>query len=195
MNHIMQTITNFFWQLDKKRFNQVLIGSISLLTISFGLFLYFQFNTIRRLKRTMVTINVERMQTKELLEKNELLDRQKKRAQEIINQDKNFFLKKYFLEIVNKFSLIKNLKDAPVREISLENLRSQGYEEVRIEAEFINLNMKQLVDFLNELEQNNRISIKRLEITKSKTGQTIDVQMTISTLQQKIEASEEIGTE
>ncbi len=55
--------------------------------------------------------------------------------------------------------------------------------------------MKQLVDFLNELEQNNRISIKRLEITKSKTGQTIDVQMTISTLQQKIEASEEIGTE
>ena len=195
MNHIMQTITNFFWQLDNKRFNQVLIGSISLLTMSFGLFLYFQFNTIRRLKRTMVTINTERMQTKELLEKNELLNRQKKRAQEIINQDKNFFLKKYFLEIVNKFSLIKNLKVAPVREISLENLRSQGYEEVRIEAEFVNLNMKQLVDFLNELEQNNRISIKRLEITKSKTGQTIDVQMTISTLQQKIEASEEIGTE
>jgi type II secretory pathway component PulM len=51
--------------------------------------------------------------------------------------------------------------------------------------------MKQLVDLLQELEQNNRIDIKNLDITKSKKQATIDVQIIITTLQQKIETSEE----
>jgi len=195
MNQIIQYIINFFWKLDNKTFNRLLMGAIATVILIFGILIYTQSKAIRRFKREMVSVNNDRMRTKEILEKNELLKKQQKRAEEILAQDKKFKLKEYIEDLVTQSKLMQNLKADPVTINELEHLRSQGYEEVRMEAELINLNMKQLVDLLHELEQNNRIDIKRLEITKSKKQPTIDVQLTISTLQQKAEASEEFETE
>jgi len=194
MNQIMRPIINFFRQLDNRTFNRMLMVIISGIILIFGTLLYTQLKAVRRYKREMVSINNERMHIKEILEKNELLKKQQKRAKEILAQNKNFFLTEYIENLAKQLKL--NLKAYPITVIDLENLRSQGYEEVRMEAELINLNMKQVVDLLHELEQNNIIDIKRVEITKSKKQPTtIDLALTISTLQQKAEVAEEFETE
>ena len=49
------------------------------------------------------------------------------------------------------------------------------------------MNMKELTELLQAIEQNPRISTKRLEIIKAKKdSKTIDVQITITTLLPKV---------
>ena len=198
MNKFISPITNFFFNLDKKYFNHILIGSISGIIILFGLFLYLQFHEVRRLKREMIKVNNERMQTKEILEQNEILKKQQKEVEELIAQDKQFkYIKQEFLKIIDTLNLKNNLKTDPTPVTKeLEHLRSQGYEEVQLDIELTKLNMRQLTELLIELEKNKRINIKRLEIAKSKNEPTVEVQpLVISTIQKKAEATEEAETE
>ncbi|HBR70533.1 TPA: hypothetical protein DIC20_03550 [Candidatus Dependentiae bacterium] len=198
MNKFISPITNFFFNLDKKNFNHILIGSISGIIILFGLFLYLQFHEVRRLKREMIKVNNERMQTKEILEQNEILKKQQKEVEELIAQDKQFkYIKQEFLKIIDTLNLKNNLKTDPTPVTKeLEHLRSQGYEEVQLDIELTKLNMRQLTELLIELEKNKRINIKRLEIAKSKNEPTVEVQpLVISTIQKKAEATEEAETE
>src|SRR3989339_1298165 len=114
MNKFISPITNFFFNLDKKNFNHILIGSISGIIILFGLFLYLQFHEVRRLKREMIKVNNERMQTKEILEQNEILKKQQKEVEELIAQDKQFkYIKQEFLKIIDTLNLKNNLKTDP----------------------------------------------------------------------------------
>lgn len=197
MNKFISPVTNFFFSLDKKSFNHILIGTLGGIVILLGFFLYLQFHEVRRLKREMIKVNNERMQTKEILEKNEIFKKQQKQAEELIAQDEQFKLKDYFLKLIDKLNLKNNLKTDPVPTTnSLENLHSQGYEEVKMDIELIKLNMRQLTDLLAELEQNKRIDIKKLEILKTKREPTIDVQpLSISTIQKMAGATEEAETE
>ena len=143
----------------------------------------------------MKKVNNERIQTKELLEKNELLKKQQKRVEELIAQDKQFKLKEAVDQILDKLGIKNNLKTSSISPKELENLRSQGFEEIRMEIEIIKINTKQMTDLLNELQQNKRIDIKKLEIKKAKKEPTIDVQLIITTLQKKTEATDELETE
>jgi len=192
MNKVVTKVVNFFWELDSNQFKKLLLGSVLTIIALFSLMLYVQFKGIRKLKREMININDNRMRIKEILEKNEVLKKHRAHVEEIIAQDKKFKLGEYIEQTVKQLDLVKNLKAYPLSINDLEHLRSKGYEQVRMEADFVNLNMKQLVDLLQELEQNNRIDIKNLDITKSKKQATIDVQIIITTLQQKIETSEEM---
>jgi len=138
------------------------------------------------------------MQTKEILEQNEILKKQQKEVEELIAQDKQFkYIKQEFLKIIDTLNLKNNLKTDPTPVTKeLEHLRSQGYEEVQLDIELTKLNMRQLTELLIELEKNKRINIKRLEIAKSKNEPTVEVQpLVISTIQKKAEATEEAETE
>ena len=190
MNSIINQITDFFWNLDKKQFNHIVIGLLAGTTLILGTTIYLQFRRARSFKKEMAVINNNRTSIKEILEKNEQIKMQQKRAEEILAKDKQFKLKEYFETLLNTMQPQPNLKSDPITTKDLENLRAQGYEEVGMDAELVNLNMKQLVDLLSALEQNERIDIKKLEITKSKQQPTIDVMLTIGTLQHKATTAE-----
>jgi ribosomal protein S17E len=62
---------------------------------------------------------------------------------------------------------------------------------VLLNAKFDTMNMRQLCELLDAVEQNKRIYTKELEIIKSKkVPNTIDVNLTIATLQAKPETTE-----
>ena len=156
---------------------------------------YIHITSINSLKKEMIKVNNERMQTKNILEQNELLKKQQKDVEELIAQNKQFKLKDYFEKTLEKLNIKNNMKAPTITTEPLELLRSQGYEEVRMEVELVKLNTKQLTELLSELEENKRIDIKKLEITKSKKEPTIDVQLTITTLQKMATATEEFEME
>lgn len=191
MSQITNQVTDFFWNLDKKKFNQITIGLLTGTTIILGGIIYLQFRRTSHFKKEMNIINKNRERVKEILEKNELIKMQRARAEEILAQNKQFKLKQYIEDdLLKQLNLGANLKSDPVSINDLENLRAQGYEEVRMVLDLININMKQLIDLLDILEHNNRIVLKKLEITKSKQQPTIDVTLTMSTLQHKAGAAE-----
>jgi len=195
MIKLLEPITLFFFNLDKKKFSYILFSIIALITLLFGMITYIHITSINSLKKEMIKVNNERMQTKNILEQNELLKKQQKDVEELIAQNKQFKLKDYFEKTLEKLNIKNNMKAPTITTEPLELLRSQGYEEVRMEVELVKLNTKQLTELLSELEENKRIDIKKLEITKSKKEPTIDVQLTITTLQKMATATEEFEME
>jgi hypothetical protein len=190
MNQMINQVTDFFWDLDKKQFNRLALGLIAGALLLLGGTIYLQFRRARFFKKEMTAINVNRTRIKEILEKNEQIKMQQKRAEEILAKDKQFKPKEYLEILLNKLQLMSNLKSSQLNTNDLEKLRAQGYEEVRIEFELININTKQLVDLLSELEKNDRIDIKKVEITKTKQQPTISAILIISTLQHKATTTE-----
>jgi hypothetical protein len=193
MIKLLEPVTDFFFNIDQKNFRHMLIATLGSVIMLFLLLLYLQFNSVKKIKREMKKVNNERIQTKELLEKNEILKKQQIRVEELIAQDKQFKLKEFIDQMLEKLNI--SIKTSSIRPKELENLRSQGYEEIRMEMELVKLNTKQLTDLLNQLQQSKRIDIKKLEITKSKKDPTIDVQLIITTLQKKTEATDELEAE
>lgn len=195
MNRPINQIMDFFWNLDKKQFkNLYIILLTSTLTI-FGLTIYLQFNRIKTSQKKMVEINNNRQLINKILEENEILKMRKKRGEEIIAKDKDFFLKKYFEDLVDSHQLRSNLKSVQLITNDPENLRAQGYQEVVIDAILENIDMKQFVELLNDLENKDRIVIKKIELDKSKQQPTINVSLTISTLELKTGTVEAFETE
>jgi len=78
MSQIINQITDFFWNLDKKRFNHITIGLLVGTFVLFSGVLYSQFRRISHFKRDMISINKNRERVKSILEQNERIKMQKK---------------------------------------------------------------------------------------------------------------------
>jgi hypothetical protein len=191
MNRIIAKVVDFFWELDNTQSKKFLLGTSFGIFALFVLLLYAQFNAITRLRNEMSMINNNRMRINDMLQKNAILKKHKEHVEEIIALDKTFKLKEYIEKLVEKLDLNKQFKRADPSTKDIENLKEQGYSEIYMEAEFINMNMKQLTNLLNELESKDRIDLKRVDIIKAPKKNTIDVQLIITTLQHKIESPEE----
>ena len=58
-----------------------------------------------------------------------------------------------------------------------------GYTEIKLDVGLSGLNMKQLVDLLYKIEQNERVYTKDLKIIKNLKSPTIDVTLVIATFE------------
>jgi|GEM_PF-1072416 len=194
MNNIIDHITDVIWHLDGKKFTQIALGIMIGATAVLGTIIYTQHRRNKKFKIAMETINKQRKDVKELLEKNEIIKQYQEQAEKVLAQDKTFLFKGYIEDNLLK-SLQLTAKPYKVDTNIPENLRELGYQEVTANLEFINLDMKQLVDLLEKLEKTNRIDIKKLEITKSKQQPKIDVALTISTIEHRTGTSVDVESE
>jgi len=172
---------------DAKKYASIIIGII-LLLCSFMIYRYFA--QVDLLKKQLRKINIDRQEAQELLSKDIKIKKKKEEVDSILKKGKNFKLIQYFDSVTTKLGLAQTVKDREVSSNELENLRSQGYSEVKLTINLLDINMKQLVELLNEFEQNERIYTKSLDITKSEMNPTIDVNIVIATIQPKEEISE-----
>lgn len=181
MSQIINQITDFFWALDKKRFNQITIGVLVGTTLILGGTLYFQWRRIAASKKTMTDINKNRDEIRKILERNEVIKKHQEHAKEIIAQEPDFYLIRYFQELLDKMHLDKNLESKDLQ-VNRAPLATPDFVEESIEPRLVDLNMEKLVSLLDALEKKERIIIKRVVITKSKKPQAIDVGLSISTI-------------
>lgn len=195
MNRLIQSLVNVLWQFDRKQLHRMLAVVVGGCLLMCAILIYVQIRSFYKLRREMIMINTERIKIRDLLTRNEFLKKERQRAQTIIDQDKQFKIIEYINNLVTQLHIKENFKITPVTINPLEHLQSLGYEEVKMDAEFINLNMRQLVQLLQELEQNKRIDIKQVEIERSQRENAINVLISISTLQHKAETASAFETE
>lgn len=183
MIDILKPIEDLIAKLSKKELNRYLLIYLAVIITLAGLLIYWQYSAALALKKKIAYTNTQRNEAREILTQDEEVQQQKNIVDKTLKERKKFKLQHYFEHTINKLGLQNNLKKHDPFVSNLEHLRSQGYSEVRVEASLINLNTKQLVELLDEIEHNTIIYIKYLEITKSGKAPAIDVLLTIATLQ------------
>lgn len=179
--NILEKIKEFFDSLDTKDFYTYIgafLGAIALVL----LFLIYRFYTnVWDYQRQLRLTNNQRSDVQSLLEKAARVKKQQKDVNTMLEADPNFKIAGYFQGILEQLALTNKRESETV---TTQERGEQEYNESILTAKFIDMTMKEISELLNVLERNARIYTKNLEIQKSrKSNRTIEVQLTIATLQ------------
>jgi septal ring factor EnvC (AmiA/AmiB activator) len=185
---IFDALSNYLENLDQKNFNKYLLIYLGvLLTLSLAS-VYYYYNTIKYWKKQTNEINATRDEIKVIVDRDELVQKQREEVNALLSEMPDFKIGEYFNDLISKLGLTQNVVTNP--SITYADRGDKEYREVLLTTQFDMMNMKQLTELLNEIEQNKRIYTKELEIIKSKkTPNTIEVNLTIATLQRKPETT------
>lgn len=154
------------------------------LTLIFGL-LYYYLTSVLYLKKELKKTKAKREQVQLILQKLKNVKKQSQEVNAVLLEDKNFKIKNFFDGIVEQ----QNIKNKQKREAEVsEEILYKRYTEVKLTAQFRQLNTKLLCDLLNAIEQKARVYTKELSITKAK-GASLEVSLTIATLKPQNETT------
>lgn len=162
----------------------IVFGSV-LLLISFMLYSYY--SEIQQLERKFRRLNQQRDQARTILEKHAKVLQQRTKVDDILSKDKNFKIMQYFTNIEQRLQLTSLRTREP--EISSEEV-VDGYTEIKLTVTLTGLNMKQVADLLYALEQNERVFIKELTLTKVPGAPLVDATIGIATFEVTTTAEE-----
>ena len=194
MNSFLKKTEQYINNLDTKSFLKYIYIILGIVILSSSFLVYRYFSKTSQLREEWNSINKYRKEAQIIFEKDNLVKKQKDAVNEILNNGKNFKIVQYVDLVLNnpKIGLKNNKSDIKGPIISnLASMRNQDYIETKLEITLKDLNTKQLVNFLNEIEKNDRIYSKSLEIVTNKKTKTINATISIGTVQLKPETSED----
>ena len=186
---IIEKIYTYISDLDEKRFYQYVIGFLCAVGLFMLLIMFQYYRSVSSLKSQIAQINDSREQARTILDKGLIVKKEQQEIDAIIAKDENFKIAGYFEDLLAKLGL-SNKKDS----LEVTSPEREGkYRESVLTAKFSGMTMKELTELLQELELNRRVFTKELEIADSqKTANSIDVTLTIATLEPKPKDSTEI---
>lgn len=173
IHHILQKLTERQFQL----FIAGVVG-ISLLFITF--FDIQLYRISRQLKAKIKKLNIEREdRVRDILTKGTHIKQQKEEMDRLLKEDVNFKIAGYFNVVLKKLGTTKKKITETTTQTDIDTVYRESTLSVRLDE----MDMKELTELLQVLENNKRISIKRLEIfASSKKQNAIDVQLIIATM-------------
>ncbi|MDR3646783.1 MAG: hypothetical protein P4L22_04565 [Candidatus Babeliales bacterium] len=184
---IFDKVRSFFIYMQENDFKKYLMIFLTIIFLAVGFILYQYFSRISYLKKEIQRINASREEAQKILTKHQQVKKQKAIVAELLERGKVFKILDFFNSVVEKLNLSNKVKETKITVNGLENSATQEYEEIKLEVDLTSMNMKELTDLLNEIEENERVYIKGLEITHPKAIPAVDVNISIATLQLKAE--------
>jgi len=171
-------------ELEQKDFYKYLIIVIACVVVLFSAVIFWHYSKVGSLVQRLEEVNEEREdKVRSILERKNVVEQQRKMINSILAKQKDFKIAGYFSELLGKLNLTAT--EQSTSEVELSN----DYEEVQLTARFVQLKMQKLCELLQEIEQKERVYAKSLEIVRStKAPKTIEVNLTIATLQPKLKA-------
>lgn len=179
--HIQQRIT----ALDEKNWYQYLAiaGSIFLVLIGVILFLYFR--SIHNWQAELEAINELRQETRRIVTKAIHVQKEKAEITSLLEEDPYFKIQPHVQEALEQAGISMEQNVSAVQKI-ISTPREDNYLENVATYQLTRITMKQLTEFLTIINQNKRLFIKELEISKSKKfPHTIDVDIKIAAMMPK----------
>lgn len=178
---MLDSIKNYILQLDEKTF-YVYLGSLLtaiVFMVSFGI--YMHFNAIEDIKEELIQLNDQREEATQLFEKLKEVKQQEKTVDTIIKNDPDFKLGGYLNTLITKLSLQDKITERSSSSIDREG----KYRESILNIRFSSMNIKLITELLSEIENNQRVYVKSLDIIRSKNPMLLDGTLIIGTLQLK----------
>jgi len=172
--------------LERKDFYKYLIIVLVVMVTVMGFFLFRYYSNVWSLRDRLEDINETREVTvKSILKRMNKVEQQRKHVNDVLAKEKDFKISWYFNDLLKK----QNLLDKKMTERSSEVTLSNNYTELILTAQLSGMNMRELCELLEKIEKNERVYAKSLEIIRStKAPKTIEVNVTIATLQPKLKA-------
>ena len=178
----LENIKTFIDELDQKTFYKYLGIALGVITLCVILLMARHYSHINYLKQRINTINGFREDAKQILDKAQYVQQQRKEVDAMLAKDEDFKIIGYFEDLLTKLGLSDKKGVYTPSRID----RDKQYQESILNATFTGMNMKQVSQLLEEIEKNERIYAKQLEIIKSeKPPRSVNVSLTIATLQPK----------
>ncbi len=116
------------------------------------------------------------------MDKAERVSKEREEVTALLKEDPNFKIKEYVQEVLAKVGITANV----VVETEVGTRQDENYSERVATYQMAGITMKQLTELLNEIDENQRVFTKELDITKSKKSpRAIDVGIVIATMMPK----------
>lgn len=170
--------------LERKDFYKYLVIILAIILLLIGFFVFRYYRTSGDLRSRIDDVNeIREERVRSILRRMDSVERQRRQVNDILAKEKDFLIAGYFDNLVSQQGLVDNSTEKSPSVIELGN----DYREVVLRARFVGMTTKQLCELLDAIEKKERVYAKSLEIIRStKTPETIDVNMTIATLQPKL---------
>ncbi len=179
--NMLEKITHFLLTREQEDFYKYVGGYLIGLFLVCSVIIGYYISAASGLKSTLNSLYKTQQESKLLLEKVKVIEKQKESVDKLLDTEKNFKIKNYFDELIKNLNLTSfQRKEAEVTE---EEILKDQYSEIKLSAQLYGISMKQLCQVLETLEKKERLYTKDLSITKGR-GPTIDVSITIGTLKQ-----------
>ncbi len=164
---------NFIRGLDKKEFIRYSGIYITICIIAIVVIMVRHIYLVSDAKVKVQQLNQTRTSIQKILTKFSQVDQQKKKVDSLL-KDKGFYIQKEFQD------LAKKQKINALEKLSKEKLQN-GYTEESVQITLTQISTKQLCELLQDIENQPRIYIKFVDITKG-SARKINVSMSIATL-------------
>lgn len=178
----IDNLYDYFSSLELSDFYKIIgtfLACITLLCAGYG---YFYYSKVETLQNALKAVDKQTIEAQDLLTRLEKVKRRSEEINKILEEDKDFKLKKFFDEATQKLQL-KQYRDADIHQ---EEVLNKQYIQVTLSAQFKNINTKQLCTLLQAIEEKKRIYTIELNITKSGES-SIDAALTIGTLTSQVD--------
>ena len=188
---VLDKIRDYITGLEERELYRYVVIGLGTVIFALSLLLFYHYRTVHTLRSRIRRINIMREDdVQEILSKAEYIQKQSQEIDTLLAEDKNFKIVGYFKDVLEKLNLTDKLNSAGRKEIGTPSQieRQDQYRESILDVAFDTMDMKQITELLQELGNNRRIFVKKIEIIRSKKylGK-LEVNMTIGTFLLKSE--------
>lgn len=187
----LQKIKDSFLKLDTKDFYTRLIAFFVVLLCMHAGIIFYYFKATHAYKKEAQELYKKEAITQDLLIRLKKVHEQKEKIDEILNKEKNFKIKNFFEDIIQRLHLVSRQKGEV--KLTEEDVLGKQYTQVTLQVQFQQINTQMLCEFLQALKEKERIYIKEVIITKS--GNThISAQILFATITSHSKKNKQEGT-
>jgi hypothetical protein len=165
--------------LTRKQFYMYIMIALGvLLFLLLAIMLYYYRAAKSAIKQINDLNNIRSTEVKNLLIRKERIKKQKEKVDAMIAQDPEFILGDVLDELLSKL----DLSEKADRKQTGRNPIDDMYIETTTDLMLNDINMKQLVDFLEAIESSKRVYVKKLEIKTKTTEHCLEVNIGLAAL-------------
>jgi hypothetical protein len=181
---VLDPIVDFIKQADEKELYTYLGVFAGVFLVLFGLLVYYHWSQVSWYQTQLRKLDKERSTTRTILQDTLLVKAQQQQVEDILTQDKDFIIGQAYKSIIQQSQLAS-------REVNRSTPRTgesiSGKTEVQISSILKGLTMKEVTDFLLAIAKVPQLYTKDITIKKNAGRPTVDVDITVATLEPSLE--------
>lgn len=182
----LKRLQDFIERLDTKEFYTYAAAFLGGLALIFSLLFFIHYRKISKYSAKVQELNIQRSKTKKILTEYKFVSQEKAHVDEVLAASKNFFIAQEYDTLLNNLNLKRYQPEEPTRS---DGETISGKVERILKSRLDGISTKQLTDLLVALSDIERIYPKELIIKKLQNAPSIDVDLTIATLESTTETA------
>lgn len=172
----LEFIQDYLYGLNQKEAIRIIAAYFVFFSFIIGFLFFRHFNLLHDIQEKSKLLNKARQNIQVVLTEYDNLKNKKNEVDQILLKDKNFYLVKYYQDTMAALSIM-NKTCSPL----VVQTGPAGYDEESLQIGFNQITMKQLCEFLENVQKNHRVFVKNLDITKGPVPKRINASLTIAT--------------